>query len=1231
MSRRADASRFSTQERLLLELARVVEPLEAAVAGSTVGMSTFLDRTGLGRTLLDEEAETIRRTIEDDVGDGLARIRTELFDPIRAGEDVSAGDLDYPALLAAVGDVYAGIGDLRRLEFQNVDAETVADRVFDYLLVRYLDRYHRDVHDALALLRAVDEGPPPSFDVDRILAGLREPTRLPEEVFGWGTDEFTGFLALYYVHELCWRFSLPATLSDPPVEVLEDLLERDVEETEVERELQIPVLSVIDDRGTATVGVRVVPLPGKTANALPGLAVIPFGVTGASESVDVGDGWTFNVESSAEQTDWGIGVWPDDQSGSSRTEMIGKGELPPEVVTTASLTYDGSVTDYDEKPLLGDPDGSRIAVRYAELNGSIEFEDGEAIFRVTLPARGTLAVDPEAVDDFLASVLPARGLVYDFDVTVGWSSNRGLFFERGSGLEVSLPQHRRVGPVRLTELYLGVVASEDADKVRLEGSASADVELGPVTGTITRTGVAADVQFPEDRDGNLGPIDLDVGVEPPDGIGISIDTGVVTGGGFLRFDPDRERYAGVVQLQVGDLALNAVGLLTTRLPDGSEGFSLLVLVAGEFTPVRLGLGFTLNGVGGLFGVNRTVHSAALGDAVRRGSLDSILFPEDPVANATRIVSDLGEVFPPKRDHHVFGPMAKIAWGTPPLVTADLGLVVQLPSSTVTVLGRVNATLPAQVDEPLVDLTVNVAGQVVPDEQRAAFDASLTDSRVGTWTASGDAALRSRWGDRPWFLLAVGGVNPRYDPPTDLPDLDRISITGTPPTGFPRLEIEGYVALTSNTAQTGADVWLQASAGPATVTGEIGFDALFQFDPFEFVVDFAATVAVEVYGKGLSLGLDGTVSGPSPWRVTGTIHIDLWFTDISASVNVSVGAERPREPLPSTQVMPQLVSAFENPDNWTAQRPAGGQSVVSLRDVDADGQVLAHPLGRLGVRQTVVPLDFELDRVGNTRPGDFTRFSIDEIAIEGPDGEPSPLAVERTLREHFAPAQYERLTDAEKLSRPAFEQLPAGREVTPDGVFYGAETSVDLAANARTTTLTYETSVVDERRDVRSEELAALGSFASEADAVVSIPARTADALADVSAVARAETRTTGAARFRHRERPSGPAGPDGSTVLESAPSTPGEAVLSGPVSMDDAGYVVARTADLAPTAIGSLDERPRTMGRTEAEQALERHLANHPADEGDLRVVEASAVRGMDRSAADDRPGASLSAAGLQR
>jgi hypothetical protein len=91
-------------------------------------------------------------------------------------------------------------------------------------------------------------------------------------------------------------------------------------------------------------------------------------------------------------------------------------------------------------------------------------------------------------------------------------------------------------------------------------------------------------------------------------------------------------------------------------------------------------------VGGLLGLNRTVELDALQVGVRDGTLNSILFPTDVVANAPRIISDLKRVFPPHDDRFLIGPMGKLGWGTPTLVSVEMGLLLEIPRPAFAIIG-----------------------------------------------------------------------------------------------------------------------------------------------------------------------------------------------------------------------------------------------------------------------------------------------------------------------------------------------------------------------------------------------------------------------------------------------------------------------------------------------------------------------------------------------------------------
>lgn len=125
-----------------------------------------------------------------------------------------------------------------------------------------------------------------------------------------------------------------------------------------------------------------------------------------------------------------------------------------------------------------------------------------------------------------------------------------------------------------------------------------------------------------------------------------------------------------------------------------------------------------------------------------------------MANINRIVSDIKQVFPPQKDHFLICPMGKIGWGTPTIITLDLGILIEIPATGFKILGVLKALLP-QEDNALLKLQVNFLGVIDFENRSISFDATLFESRLLTYTITGDMALRIAWGDKPNFILSVG--------------------------------------------------------------------------------------------------------------------------------------------------------------------------------------------------------------------------------------------------------------------------------------------------------------------------------------------------------------------------------------------------------------------------------------------------------------------------------------------
>ena len=359
---------------------------------------------------------------------------------------------------------------------------------------------------------------------------------------------------------------------------------------------------------------------------------------------------------------------------------------------------------------------------------------------------------------FSRSILPAEGITTTVDLEASWSHRDGLNIKGGAGLSTVLDLHKKAGPLRVDSLALALKGGPQGltGTVGVSGGAS----IGPVTASVAEVGAEVALKFSR---GNLGPVDLGARFKPPTGIGLSVDAhGVVTGGGFLFRDEARSLYAGVMQLSIrDDITLKAFGLIATRMPDGSRGYSLLVFITAEdFRPIPLRLGFTLLGIGGMVGVNRTFDEEVLRQGLKNGTLATLLFPRDPVGNAPTLIRNLDRAFPARRGSYLLGLLAKIGWLTPTLILMDLALILEFGSRTrLLALGRISAQLPSP-DNDLVRLNLEAMGVIDFDDGTAAIDAVLVDSRLAhKFPITGSAALRAGFGGGPELRARGRRVQP----------------------------------------------------------------------------------------------------------------------------------------------------------------------------------------------------------------------------------------------------------------------------------------------------------------------------------------------------------------------------------------------------------------------------------------------------------------------------------------
>jgi hypothetical protein len=512
-----------------------------------------------------------------------------------------------------------------------------------------------------------------------------------------------------------------------------------------------------------------------------------------------------------------------------------------------------------------------------------------------------------------------------------------------------------------------------------------------------------------------------------------VEAGPAGGGGFLGFDPGRGEYAGAVELQLGKIGVKAVGVLSA----GPGDWSLLLLLYAQIPRIQLGFGFTLEGIGGLIGVQRGVDLPQLIAGMRNGAFDDVLFPPDPVGDAPRILGRLGTLFPVRSGALTIGPMADVHWGKPLILTARLAVLLQLDNALgsaggplalarVVLIGQVRVAVGPTEEDPyarVVLLIVDVSGFWDLADRRYGFVAALRDSTVAGIDITGGLGVWGEYGDRPRFLLAAGGFNPRFqDVPAQLRGaLDRLGASFS--VGRFALVLAGYFALTPATIQAGLNLRATATIGSVGLAGDIGVDVLIYRRPrTRFIADFHVIVEVSYRGHTLAgVKVTGTIEGPSRWHLAGKATFSILWWDISVPFDESWGTPAPLL-TELADVAALLAAELAKPENWSAQLPAGAGALVTLAPRRGDPAPRAHPLGAFVFAQQVAPLGLTLEKFGDSAVAGPARFDIESVTVAGrPVTRPGPV------QEHFARAQFLEMSEEDRLTRPGFEAMDAGVE------------------------------------------------------------------------------------------------------------------------------------------------------------------------------------------------------------
>ena len=502
-------------------------------------------------------------------------------------------------------------------------------------------------------------------------------------------------------------------------------------------------------------------------------------------------------------------------------------------------------------------------------------------------------------------------------------------------------------------------------------------------------------------------------------MGLTLDAGPVSGGGYLSIDPTGQRYGGVLQLKLPIASVVAFGIY-----EQVQGQASFVAVLGiRFTPgVQLSFGFELTGVGGLVGMNRRANADLLRERLSSGAAGNVLFCEDPVKNAPAILGDLAAFFPASSNGVIVGPTLQISWLSP-IVRLDIGVLIEFPGpSKIIILGSFRAMIGIDELLALLFLRMDVLGIIDFEQQLISIDAALVNSHaLGIVRLTGGMAFRLNYGDNAYILLSVGGFHPRFDPgPLNVPRLARVGASlDISVLVRTYIRVELYVAFTSNTLQVGSRVEAGMDIGPLGVHGYFAFDALIQFRPFFFDLEYSAGFDVEVFGESFcSVSIVGRISGPGPIVLYARGSVKILFVRVSASATFELGESNGDSVSPIASAVHELAPELSRLTNLRAD---GEDTTIIMRPGrPALIGVLVSPKGALIWEQKRAPLMTIIDRLGGVPLAGHHELHLD----------PPPLWMTSDETDWFNPGGFTSLDlkASQSLNNATFQELTSGLKI-----------------------------------------------------------------------------------------------------------------------------------------------------------------------------------------------------------
>jgi len=787
-------------------------------------------------------------------------------------------------------------------------------------------------------------------------------------------------------------------------------------------------------------GVTVVPIPDTAGG--PAMWIQWNG--DATDSVDMGEGWTFRTRGHADagmliplgdaQIDGNVGVGGGIEFELGWAESV---ETPPPAPPTPDTEHGGADISLHSAAIFGFAGGG-VTVGSAsatDIGGGIRFKGID------------LSITPKSK---VLGALVRTSLTTSFDLGLIWSKQRGLAIEGGSGLDAYWAVRKTLGNQWLgfTLSYIRASATFESEPegTTLGLSATMGIELSALRVTLILDGLGVGAKAITRKPGGnlLGLGDLTGDIVMPDGIGLKIDWGPVKGGGMFRYESAKDRYSGAIELNIPDICvIRGVGFTEPRhLPtvpgpfEGGTDTSTTTVLLGYVEQTSSNPKF---GLGVFIGLKRAMDIDAIRNALPTGALDNLMFPADPLGNTAAIVESLATMFPPAdeaNDSNVGGVLLKGVFAAG-FATVKAGFLVSFGRGT-TNQSKLLVPFSVVVGKPgslARVLWIEVVGMASYDYAKHEFygRAVLRNSRVCNADLVGEIVVFK--GDpipddcdhSRGLFASLGGYHPSYygGKGPGLAHVDkRLGIVvkyGDSVT----LEVQIYLAFTSAGFHVGFVGHLKAEAAGFGVDGRVWFDGIadWSFDSFSFTV--GGEVSLILFSRTVaSLELEGTLSGKHPWNIAGKVSFKVLWWSVSKSFSKPLSDEDDDQ-LPPETCRAELDAALANPESYPSAFPRDVTLVAKAR-----AGVWNAPEQPFTLLQKVAPLDTQIDRMGRTPLAAPMTLHLESVTFGGAAPHRSSMTTE------FAPAAYLSMDTDAAVHAPLAELWPCGFAAADDAVACG---------------------------------------------------------------------------------------------------------------------------------------------------------------------------------------------------